>query len=107
MMWVWLVLSLLVNVLLGYMFYQSLKRLIFVSENIEDMSAMLEKYTKYVEDLHELEMYYGDEMIAQLLEYSKHIADEIESFRKSYDFEAPIALSVIEGEERMDAEKEF
>ena len=52
-------------------------------------------------------MYYGDEMIAQLLEYSKHIADEIESFRKSYDFEAPIALSVIEGEERMDAEKEF
>ena len=65
MMWVWLVLSLLVNVLLGYMFYQSLKRLIFVSENIEDMSAMLEKYTKYVEDLHELEMYYGDEMIAK------------------------------------------
>ena len=50
MMWVWLVLSLLVNVLLGYMFYQSLKRLIFVSENIEDMSAMLEKYTKYVEN---------------------------------------------------------
>jgi len=107
MAWILLSVSLLINVIFGYAFYQSLKRLIYVSENFEDISEMLEKYLQYVESLYELEMYYGDETISSLLEYSKHIAEEIESFKRSYDFEAPILLSdLTEEEESMDAEKE-
>ena len=89
-----LYLSLLIN--LGLMWY--LKKIMEKSGDLEDdvvdTVKQIEEFSNHIEELHELEMYYGDENLQKLIEHSRELINDFVDFQaRHFDVE------VIEEEE--------
>ena len=80
-----LILSALLNIFFIWYVYQLLKKLLFVSENIGDLLETLESFAEHLETVYNLETYYGDQTIENLLEHSKGIVEEVRAYRDIYD----------------------
>jgi len=76
--------SLLLNGLLGWYVYRLLRRYYPLSEDIEDLHDTLEKYHFHIKTVSEMESFYGDDIILNLLRHSKAISSEVKDFRKAY-----------------------
>ena len=61
-----------------------LKKFAPISENIGDMLASMNGFSKHLESIHELEMYYGDSTLKNLIEHSKRIVKNIEIYKDIY-----------------------
>jgi len=79
-----LIVSAVVNLFFIWYVYTLLKKLLFVSDNIEDFLETLSSYSEYIETIYNMETYYGDETIERLLEYSKEIVQEIKAYEEIY-----------------------
>ena len=79
-----LIVSAVVNLFFIWYVYTLLKKLLFVSDNIEDFLETLSDYSEYIETIYNMETYYGDETIERLLEYSKEIVQEIKAYEEIY-----------------------
>jgi len=79
-----LIISAAVNLFFIWYVYGLLKKLLFVSDNIEDFLGVLKDYSDYVETVYSMETYYGDETIERLLSYSKEIVEEIKTYEEIY-----------------------
>ena len=79
-----LIVSAVVNLFFIWYIYTLLKKLLFVSDNIEDFLETLSSYSEYIETIYNMETYYGDETIERLLEYSKEIVKEIKAYEDIY-----------------------
>ena len=80
-----LVISSLLNIFFVWYVYQLLKKLLFVSENIGDLLETLENFAEHLEDVYNLETYYGDQTLENLLKHSKDIVEEVKAYRDIYD----------------------
>ena len=72
-----LILSIWANVFL-------LRRLMHVSDNIEQALSALEGFSEHISKVYGLERYYGDETLQSLLEHSQDIISDIEEFQNAY-----------------------
>ena len=72
-----LIISFTVNIFFVWYIYNLLKKLLFVSENMEDFLEILRDYSDHLETVYNMETYYGDETIERLLTYSKEVVQEI------------------------------
>ena len=79
-----LVLSLSLNALLFWYIRQTLKRLLFASENFAWLMASLKSFSQHVRQLHELETFYGDEVLGSLIRHSKELVEDIQNFEEIY-----------------------
>lgn len=79
-----LVMSLALNVLLLWYIRQTLQRLLFASENFAWLSNSLKNFTDHVEQLYQLEMFYGDETLGYLVEHSKQLVEDVKKFEEIY-----------------------
>jgi len=61
-----------------------IKRLLRVSENINNIAVSIEKFSKHINKVYSLEMYYGDEVLVDLLEHSHEVLNDIENFQDAY-----------------------
>ena len=86
MMWIilGLVLSLALNALLFWYIRQTLKRLLFASENLAWLMDSIKNFSEHLQGLHELEMFYGDTTLGHLIEHSKQLVEDIKSFEDIY-----------------------
>ena len=57
-----------------------LRKLLGVSENISNLLEALEAFNKHLERVNGLEIFYGDETLAGLLEHSQETLEEINDF---------------------------
>ena len=80
-----LVLSIAINVFFVWYVIQLLKRLISVSENMEDFFEILEEYNQHIDVVYNLERFYGDDTLERLLAHSKGVLEEVEEMRNLYD----------------------
>ena len=80
-----LVLSITINVFFVWYVIQLLKRLISVSESMEDFFETLEEYNQHIDVVYNLERFYGDDTLERLLAHSKGILEEVEELRSLYD----------------------
>ena len=80
-----LITSGLLNIFFIWYLYQLLKKLLFVSENIGDLLETLESFAGHLETVYNLETYYGDQTLENLLEHSKGIVEEVRAYRDIYD----------------------
>ena len=79
-----LIISAVINLFFMWYIYNLLKKLLFVSDNMEDFLDTLQNYSEHIERVYNMETYYGDETINQLLEHSKEIVKEIKAYEEIY-----------------------
>ena len=79
-----LVLSFAINVFFVVYLRWVLKKMSFLSENIGDMLSSMEGFSKHAAAVHELETYYGDTTLKNLIQHSKQIINEIELYKDIY-----------------------
>ena len=53
----------------------------FISENLDGIWVLLEQFRQHVDMLHETEMFYGDSNLQALMEHSKKVTEEIDSYK--------------------------
>ena len=68
-----------------YANYFLLRRLLFFSENIDAPLQTIDSFTKHLEQLHELHMYYGDENLKDLITHSREVKLDLIEFKNGYD----------------------
>ena len=71
------VLSLSLNGLFFWYLRKTTGRLLFISENLNDLISIIGVYRKHLKALYEMEMFYGDEVLDTLVEFSKFSSEGI------------------------------
>jgi len=77
---IFLVISVLLNVLLVWYIIQLIKKLVYISENIDGLFETLKEYSEHIEEIYNMETYYGDSVLENLLTHSKNIVKEIKTY---------------------------
>tara|TARA_R100001086_G_scaffold220654_1_gene137630 strand:+ start:756 stop:1067 length:312 start_codon:yes stop_codon:yes gene_type:complete len=86
MIWIILALTLSValNGLLLWYIRQTLRRLLFASENFAWLMGSITNFSEHLQKLHELEMFYGDTTLGHLIEHSKQLVEDMKNFEEIY-----------------------
>lgn len=79
-----LTVSLLVNGLFFWYIRNTTNRLLYISENINDLISLIGVYREHLKAIYEMEMFYGDETLAHLVEHSKSLSEQLETFEYIY-----------------------
>lgn len=80
-----LFLSLLVIIGLVWFIYHLINKIENLSEDIEDLFVNFYDLSNHLESIHELEMFYGEPVLQDLMDHTKEIINEIESYKTRYD----------------------
>jgi hypothetical protein len=84
-MWFWFFLvSLCVNILFLFYLRWLLKTLAIINQDTENLTLIIKDFSKHLEGIHELEMFYGDETLKGLIEHSKIYHTEYRNYRFSF-----------------------
>ena len=78
------VVSILLNCFLFWYIKGILTKLLFVSENQQELSNTLASFSNHLNAIYELETFYGDESLAALIEHMKAVTEEIEEYESIY-----------------------
>lgn len=68
------------NIFLFWYTWKALKKLLFVSDNIGYLHEAMTGFSEHLTNIHELEMFYGDETLKSLIEHSKGFKKIINEF---------------------------
>ena len=101
-----LIIALLVSFVLnvGLIWYNRnlISRLLFVSENINDLVSMIETYRGHLKALYSTEMYYGDETIKHLIGHTNSLSTLLEEFEDVTYLTEPMDVDITEEEEEIE-----
>jgi len=61
-----------------------IRKLLYFTENINNINDSIDSFVGHLEDLHELPLFYGDENIQQLITHSKELRSRLKDFREMY-----------------------
>ena len=78
------VVSILLNCFLIWYIRGILIKLLFVSENQQDLSNALISFSNHLNTIYELETFYGDETLSSLIEHMKDVIEAIEEYESIY-----------------------
>jgi len=96
-----LYLSVLFNVLLIWYAYQFVIENKNIEEDITFLFDNTEEFAEHIEQIHELEMFYGDQNLQNLMDHSKRLLDQyIDMQEKYYDIETEDEVEGDDGEEK-------
>ena len=107
-----LIASLIMNGLLIWYAVKVLQKLSYVYDNISALQDINSHFMQHLESVHDMEMYYGDDTLGGLIQHSRLVAEQYESFNEILtDLEDGIISmqedTVEEPQEETDAEKEI
>ena len=80
-----LVFSILMNCFLVWYVIQLLRRFLAVSDNLENFFSLIEEYMEHVKIVHDLERFYGDSTLQNLMNHSKAMVNAAHDLRLVYD----------------------
>lgn len=80
-----LILSLVLNGILLWYIRKMLGKLLSVSDNMGNLVEDLASYQNHLQQLYEMEMYYGEPSIKNLIVHSKEIIDHVKEFNDVYN----------------------
>jgi|TARA_R110002020_G_scaffold191209_4_gene391012 hypothetical protein len=84
------IISAILLILLGISIWYIRGLLILMYQLTSDIEAMqdeLEEFSKHLNNVYEMEIYYGDETLQQLIRHSKDIIDNINAFKNLFVME--------------------
>ncbi len=89
----WLILafsaSTIVNFMAFYYIRVVLGKLLFVGDNLGDLTELVANYRKHLKSVYEMEMFYGDATLQHLIEHTKSLYDLLEDFEDVYAIAEP------------------
>jgi hypothetical protein len=77
--------STLVNMSLGWFVYSLLNRAEDVTEDQEELFSGFYDLADHLKSVHELEMFYGEPVLQDLIDHTKKVVQDIEDYKKVYD----------------------
>lgn len=87
-MFEWIVLALILSVLLNIFLVWYARRVILelmdVSENMQILTEEVVSFDSHLNSVHELEVFYGDATLGNLIRHSKALVDTLEDFVELY-----------------------
>lgn len=95
-----LTLSILFNIGIFIYAREAITRLVRVSEELGDLQIMIDSFTKHLESVYGLEMFYGDQTLQSLLEHATSFNEQMTTFEYIY------SLTEIDEELKEDLENE-
>ena len=75
-----LFLSIMFNVLFVWYNRKLLSNLLYVSENLNDLYDEMVIFRDHIDKVYEMELFYGDETLKNLLRHAKYVSGLIESY---------------------------
>jgi len=81
-----LVISLVVNVALIWYVISLLRKFFFLSMNLSDIFLTFRAYEIFTKSLYNMEMFYGEPIIQELLDKTREAREEIENFRSIFEY---------------------
>lgn len=69
------------TILLGWFCYKLVFRLNFVSDNITELYTRLDEFDQHIDFIYELEMYYGDETLKNLIRHSRDLRNYMKKYK--------------------------
>jgi hypothetical protein len=80
---IWLIIaltvSITVNIFLFWFSREQSTRMIYVSENLDDLVYILTNYREHLKKIYTLDMFYGDETLGFLMEHTKAVAEILDT----------------------------
>ena len=73
-------LSIAANIFLFWYSFRAATMVLRLSENLEEMKAVIDNFADHVDQVHEMEMFYGDETLAHLLRHAKELSEVIREY---------------------------
>ena len=79
--------SILVNALLIWYITSLLKKFLFITNNVEDLSDSLTGLAEHMENVHSLETFYGEPVLQNLLKHTREVVEDIDRYKSIYEAE--------------------
>ena len=77
-----LALSIVFNILFVWYIIQLLRRFLSFQDELDVFSITLEEYKEHIDVVSNLESFYGDETLGNLLRHSKSLVEECQKFQR-------------------------
>ena len=102
MMYFFLTLSVALNIFLIWYARKLLINLAYISETIMDTLDNLSEFSKHLQSVHELETFYGEPVLQDLIKHSKQMVEDVKVYKEIYT----LFEEGVEGEEEFEEEKD-
>ena len=86
---IFLVLSVLFNIFLVWYTINTLKKLLYLSENLGLLYEVVSSFSLHLKEVYELESFYGDPTLTYLLEHSSAVREELEKYEEIFLLSEP------------------
>ena len=103
-----LIISLFVNILLGWYVLGLLRKFFFISQNMADLFLMTKAFQVFTKSLFSMNSFNGEPIIEELIYRVKEVNDEMESFRDVFEYTLDIELEEeLDGTEEEDPQETY
>ena len=80
--------TLLIALGLSVWYVRGLLRVMYqMTVDVQQMEDKMVEFSKHLDNVYEMEMYYGDETLSQLIRHSKEVVDGIKEFKNLFEIE--------------------
>ena len=100
-----LIISLVINVLLGWYISRILQKFIFISDNMSDLFLTTKAFHVFVKDMYSMDSFHGEPIIQELVLRIREVNEEMSNFREIFEYTIDAELEQ-ELEEALNAEEE-
>jgi hypothetical protein len=104
----WLILALLTSVSANFLAFYYIRRvlgkLLYVGENLSDLTQMIASYRNHLKTIYDMEMFYGDETLEHLINHTKSLYEVLEEYEDVYEIAVP--PTNVEEQEKQEENKE-
>jgi len=100
-----LIISLAINVFLGWYISRILQKFIFISDNMSDLFLTTKAFHVFVKDMYSMDSFHGEPIIQELVLRIREVNEEMSNFREIFEYTIDAELEQ-ELEEALNAEEE-
>lgn len=100
-----LIISLVINVLLGWYISRILQKFMFISDNMSDLFLTTKAFHVFVKNMYSMDSFHGEPIIQELVLRIKEVNEEMSNFREIFEYTIDAELEE-ELEEALNAEEE-
>jgi hypothetical protein len=84
MVYIFLSISVIFNGILAWFIYRLINKYFEYSENINFLVDYFDDFVSHLESIYKMEMFYGEETLKGLLDHSKNVKIELDTFKENY-----------------------
>tara|TARA_R110002020_G_scaffold90434_2_gene220174 strand:- start:2929 stop:3252 length:324 start_codon:yes stop_codon:yes gene_type:complete len=102
---VFLVSSVLLNIFFVWYTRNTLKNLLYLSENLGSLYEVISSFSEHLKEVYELERFYGDPTLTYLLEHSNAVRGELDKYEEVFLLSEPPKEDYDQQEVEVDGEE--